>query len=492
MRRFTSGVAKATLAALAALFMVACTDQADEQTLAAAGKDDGDSAAVAVAEYQAPDEYWKVVQAYLVLDTAWHDGDLDQGPHPDITLAVAAAKLIVADADHPRRLAAAEFLAEHPRGMLESADDDMALGRQTLQALIGTDWSAVEGYVADSQRWEAASEEIDEADLSADERKSRRKALGKRPAVHRAVAAATVIIGIADHARRQEAAEFLVLESGRGSQVLAGARILFADFPAFADWPKALRAIDRSQFGANEPIEQFFAEVAAEAGDAAVRATAKYFLAGRLTQAANKFGAVPAERDAQRQRALELAVGMSEGVAEQEFVSPREYTDDGTPVTGTFAQAEADLIYRIEHVTAGGTLAEATGKRLDGTEETLHAFADKVVLIDFWATWCGPCVGALPTLRELHADMPADRFVLLSISVDDELDTVKDFQADESMPWENWHVGEKSKLGIAWGIRAYPTYILVDDQGTILARTNALGDSLLALIEDTVGHDTTS
>ena len=54
------------------------------------------------------------------------------------------------------------------------------------------------------------------------------------------------------------------------------------------------------------------------------------------------------------------------------------------------------------------------------------------------------------------------------------------------MPWSNWHVGDKSKLGIAWGVRAYPTYILVDEQGVILVRTNGISDAFLALVEDAV------
>lgn len=475
MRRFIRNAAKATVAALATALIVACDDGASEQT-----------------GHANADEHWRVVQAYLTLDTAWHDGDLDRGPHPDITLAVAAAKRVIAELDHPQRIAAAEFLAEHPQGLSKTAEDDMALGRKTLQARLGPDWAVVESYTADLQRWQAADDAIDAADLSADERRSRRKALGRRPAAHRAVAAATAVMAVADHPRQEDAAKFLVLESGRGAHVVDAARTLFANSPGFLDWPDALWAVDQSLFGSNEQIELFFADVSASAPDAAVRAAARFYLAARFTQAANELGANAAERDAKRERALELAIGLSEGVADLEFAGAREYSDDGTPLTGTFAQAEADLVYRIEHVTAGGTLAEATGKRLDGVEETLQAYAGKVVLIDFWATWCGPCVGALPTLRELHAKMPADRFALLSISIDDELETVADFQEDEPMPWENWHIGDKSKLAAAWAVSVYPTYILVNERGTILARTNELADSLLALIEDTVDSNATS
>ena len=432
------------------------------------------------------DERWRIVQAYVILDSAWHDGEFNRkGPHPDITLAVAAAKGIIAQADHPQRMAAAEFLVEHPSGLSKTADEDIALGAQTLQALIGPDWSVVEAYKADAARWQTARRDIDAADIADDERQSRRKALGSQPVAHRAVAAAKAIGATADHARRRDAAEHLALELGRGAHVLDGALLLLADFPTFDRWPEVMQTVDKNYLRANEEVDQFYEQMAATGADAATRATARYFLATRLARAANAFGLASTEREAKRQRALELAVGLSEGLADQAFVKPREY-DDGTPVTGTFAQAETDLVHRIKHVTAGGTLVNATGKRLDGTEETLDAYAGKVVLIDFWATWCAPCIVALPKLRKLHAQLPPDRFALLAISGDAELETVLDFQKDEPMPWSHWHVGNKSKLGIAWDVRAYPTYILVDEQGVILARTNRISDPFLALVEDAV------
>ena len=146
------------------------------------------------------------------------------------------------------------------------------------------------------------------------------------------------------------------------------------------------------------------------------------------------------------------------------------------------------MLFRLDHATAGGTLPEATGNRLDGEQESLSAYAGKVVLVDFWATWCAPCIRALPKLRQLHRELAADRFALLAISVDDELETVTSFMAEEPMPWANWHVGSESAVGRAWNVTAFPTYILVDGQGTILARTTQLDDRLISLAEDAVAN----
>ena len=59
-------------------------------------------------------------------------------------------------------------------------------------------------------------------------------------------------------------------------------------------------------------------------------------------------------------------------------------------------------------------------------------------------------------------------------SVDEDLETVAAFREREPMPWTNWHVGIDSDLARAWAVRGFPTYVLVDDQGVILARGNGI------------------
>ena len=137
--------------------------------------------------------------------------------------------------------------------------------------------------------------------------------------------------------------------------------------------------------------------------------------------------------------------------------------------------------------TVGSTVLDMAGRRLDGTEDSLSAYRGRVVLIDFWATWCKPCVGALPALRELVAELPADRFTLLAISVDYNRETVTRFMEDEPMPWANWHAGlVGDNIASAWGIRTFPTYVLVNEQGLILDRTNGLTHSLVSTLREAV------
>ena len=473
----------------------------------------GSVSAAACGSFGGPDEErWAVVQSYLDEQAAWEEraggirsilmtgtGSLEErmrgaeeahGAMPDATAAVEAARAIVA-AGGPRTVEAAEFLIERRRNpgvvrtamenaTAEAGPDAAAAGAmlrssedQTWAALIahvGPDWSVVQAYVDDrSEWWRRVSEGV--GDGAQD--RAPRESGAARPSAIRAVAAARAILAAAgEHARTVEAAEFLSTEDwstgpGDDRHLVAGARALLEHAPDFDGWPDVLRALDRGRYGGDsEPIGAFFEEVAASAQDPELRAGARYYLAAGLMRRINDpFQALPEDWAALRARALAAATGLSEGVEDEPFAA-----NGGTPQAArTFAETEADLVASIRHGSVGGTLPALTGRRLDGREEPLSAYRGRVLLIDFWATWCVPCIDALPELRALVADLPADRFALLAVSVDEELAVVTDLMEREPMPWDNWHVGMGSDIERSLAVRGFPTYVLVDQEGVILS-----------------------
>ena len=443
------------------------------------------------------DENWQVVAAYVTLDTAWHAaGPLGKaGAHPPVELAVAAARDILAEADHPKRADAAEFLIEHPYGLSPTAEEDIALGLSTLAAIVGPDWRAVEAYEQATEAWRARQGELAATEMPEADRTRREDDLdAERPPIIRAMAAAVAITEREENAKREAAAEFLIANSRRMADsarfALAGVDVLLAQAD-YAGWPPLIAHL--YDLPGSEQVDGLFEKLIASGEDAVLKAQARYYLAARLMRTANDFGIPPEKLAARRERALAVATGLSAGIETASIDRPDERGGDGSPLTSTLADAEQALLFRINHATAGGTLLPATGTRLaaaDGTteakEESLDAYAGKVVLIDFWATWCAPCIAALPKLRELHNDLPSEAFALLGVSVDAERETVVTFQQTEPMPWANWHVGDDSELERAWGINAYPTYILVDGEGRILARTNAFTPYFDRFIRDRV------
>ncbi len=468
--------------------------------------------AAACASGGGPDEErWAVVQGYLDEQAAWEEragdirsilltgsGPLEErmreaeeahGAMPDATAAVDAARAIVA-AGGPRTVEAAEFLIERWRNpaavrpemetaaveagpaaaaagaMLRSSEDPTWVA---LIAHVGPDWSVVQEYVDDrSEWWRRVSEAAGDGARDGAPRES-----ATRPSAIRAVAAARAILAAGGgHARTVEAAEFLSSEDwstgpGDDRHLVAGARALLEHAPDFDGWPDVLRALDRGRYGGDsEPIGAFLEEVAESAQDPELRAGARYYVASGLMRRINDpFQALPDDWAALRERALAAATGLSAGVEGVPFAA-----NGGTPQAArTFGEAEAELVASIRYATVGGTLPELTGRRLDGREEPLSAYRGRVLLIDFWATWCVPCIVALPELRALVAHLPADRFALLAVSVDEELAVVTDLMEREPMPWYNWHVGLGSDVERGLAVRGFPTYVLVDQEGVILA-----------------------
>ena len=343
---------------------------------------------------------------------------------------------------------------------------------------IGPDWAVVQKYLDQERAWQK--------DIRESFRKGAQK--GKSPGelhesqpeppdVNPALAAATAILNLGGaHDKTIEAAEFLVRpmhaykESGRYFYI--GAKALLAYAPDYQKWPRVLSDIYYFQTPYGPQVTKFFEEMASEAEDPVLRANGMYYLAAGMMRVANHQFVLPAvDREVLRQQAIEAATGLSAGVEEEKFLGLHR---DHTATPYTLAEAEADLLRSLRHGTVGGTLTDVTGKRLDGVEERLSDYRGRIVLLDFWATWCGPCVEAFPKLRELVAKLPEDRFVLVTISVDEELGTVTRFIEGEPMPWTNWHAGKGSDFERVLRIEGYPSYVLVDERGKILSRLPTL------------------
>lgn len=111
----------------------------------------------------------------------------------------------------------------------------------------------------------------------------------------------------------------------------------------------------------------------------------------------------------------------------------------------------------------GDTLPDLAGFGLEGTLPDLKG---KTVLIDFWASWCGPCKRSFPSLAQLHEKFAAKGFLVLAVSVDEEKEDMDKFLKKNPVPFPVVR-DPKSQLAEKLGIEVMPTSILVGTDGKI-------------------------
>jgi len=158
-------------------------------------------------------------------------------------------------------------------------------------------------------------------------------------------------------------------------------------------------------------------------------------------------------------------------------------TDAREAFTRYIAIAPANDPYRprAENYLANLTLARASMAppfavtAADGKPITLADLHGRVVLLDFWATWCVPCRHLLPRLQLLSQKFANEPFTLLSISWDEDTDVWKKFTADNHMVWPQI-LDADHKLSDIYGVQALPHYFTIDADGALQSEVIGVGE----------------
>jgi peroxiredoxin len=149
-------------------------------------------------------------------------------------------------------------------------------------------------------------------------------------------------------------------------------------------------------------------------------------------------------------------------------------TDEGRKELTTFLESgasgpEAEMAKRWVADPRRGTASYAPDFQVttaDGESLQLSQLAGKVVVLDFWATWCPSCRAGVGDLQELVKKYPRDQMVLISISADRDEGQWRAFIAKKHMQWAHYRDSDRRLLEL-FHIHAFPTYLVIDKEGII-------------------------
>lgn len=147
--------------------------------------------------------------------------------------------------------------------------------------------------------------------------------------------------------------------------------------------------------------------------------------------------------------------------------------------TTTYGKDVFEFITLNKKVKVGDQYVDFTEPNIEGKNISLSDFKGKVVLLEFWASWCAPCRKGNPELLKIYNDFKNEGFDILGVAADDKKEAWTEAVRKDSLTWQNVCdlKGDRNKAALTYGVSFYPSNFLIDREGIIIGR-DLRGESL--------------
>jgi thiol-disulfide isomerase/thioredoxin len=164
------------------------------------------------------------------------------------------------------------------------------------------------------------------------------------------------------------------------------------------------------------------------------------------------------------------------------------YSDVNQRLT-SFVENNLTTLASERKIAVGGEPIAFAVKGLKGETLSPAAFKGKVLLIDFWATWCGPCIAEMPNVKSVYKKFHSKGFEIVGISLDQSRDKLDAYIAQQGIEWPQYFDGKwwNNDVAAMYGIKSIPATLLVDRQGKIRYKS-LRGHQLEAAVEKLVAE----
>jgi thiol-disulfide isomerase/thioredoxin len=137
----------------------------------------------------------------------------------------------------------------------------------------------------------------------------------------------------------------------------------------------------------------------------------------------------------------------------------------------SLAERAKNALFERKSLNVGQVAPEIEGKDIEGVPFKLSDYRGKVVVLNFWGTWCGPCMVQIPHERDLVKRMEGKPFVLLGVNSDNDKEKLKERMREERITWRSWYDGPIATGGgpisRTWSIPGWPWFYVLDHKGVI-------------------------